>query len=231
MINGKSVLAITLARGGSKGVKKKNIVPINGKPLLLYTTEEVIKSKYIDHYVVATDDEDITQLCADNNVATFQRKPVADTQTTAEGLLEVLQDLPSYDYVIEIMCTNPFKTVHDIDSVIEKLDQEPGNSVTSVTRIWDHHPNRVKFITDGYLQGFNPDEDPDKPGWRRQDLSPPAYVRNGSLYAMTYDQITKHKKRLTPKTVPYIMDAEKSINIDEPLDLLIAEHLLQNENN
>jgi CMP-N,N'-diacetyllegionaminic acid synthase len=231
MINGKSVLAITLARGGSKGIKKKNIVSVNGKPLLLYTTEEVVKSKYIDHYVVATDDADITQLCNNHNIATFQRKPVADTQTTAEGLLEVLQNLSHYDYVIEIMCTNPFKTVHDIDSVLEKLDQNPNNSVTSVTRIWDHHPHRVKFITDGYLQGFNPDEDPDKPGWRRQDLSPPAYVRNGSLYAMTYNQITKHKKRLTSKTVPYIMDAEKSVNIDEPLDLLMAEHLLQNENN
>jgi CMP-N-acetylneuraminic acid synthetase len=230
MINNKSVLAITLARGGSKGIKKKNIIPVNGKPLLLYTTEEVIKSKYIDHYVVATDDEDIIKLCANNNVTTFQRNPVSDTQTTAEGLLEVINNIPQYDYIIEIMCTNPFKTVHDIDTVIEKLDSEQGNSVVSVTRIWDHHPNRVKFIQGKYLQGFNPEEDPDKPGWRRQDLTPPAYIRNGSLYAMTYEQITKHKKRLTSQTIPYIMDPKKSINIDEPLDLLIAEYILQHEN-
>ena len=68
-------------------------------------------------------------------------------QQGVEGLLEILNQLPQYDYVIEIMCTNPFKTVEDIDSVIEKLSNSKGNSVTSVTRIWDNHPNRVKFIS------------------------------------------------------------------------------------
>ncbi len=231
MIKNKSVLAITLARGGSKGIFKKNITPLNGKPLLEYTIEEVKKSKFIDQYVVGTDDKETKQVCNKNNVNVIDRKPVKDTQTTAEGLLEILNQLPKYDYVIEIMCTNPFKTVEDIDSIIKKLSKSNGNSVTSVTRIWDNHPNRVKFISNGILKGFNSEEDPDKPGWRRQDLSPPAYVRNGSLYAMTYDQIVKHKKRLTLKTIPYIMEAKKSINIDEPLDLLIAEHLMKNENN
>ena len=63
MINGKSVLAITLARGGSKGVVKKNITNLNGKPLLQYTTDEVKKSKYIDHYIVSTDDVEIENVC------------------------------------------------------------------------------------------------------------------------------------------------------------------------
>ena len=119
------------------------------------------------------------------------------------------------------MCTNPFKTVEDIDSVIEKLSNSNGESVTSVTRIWDNHPSRVKFISNGILTGFNPEEDPDKPGWRRQDLSPAAYVRNGSLYAMTYNQIVNKKKRLTPQTQAYIMEENRSINIDEPIDLLM----------
>ena len=89
---------------------------------------------------------------------------------------------------------------------------------------------KQKFISNGILKGFNPEEDPDKPGWRRQDLTPAAYVRNGSLYAMTYNQIIKNKKRLTNQTQAYIMEENKSINIDEPLDLLIAEHLMKNEN-
>ena len=230
MINNKTVLAITLARGGSKGIPKKNITPLNGKPLLEYTLEEVKKSKYIDYYVVGTDDKDIKLVCDKNDVNVINRKHVKDTQTTAEGLLEILNQLPQYDYVIEIMCTNPFKTVEDIDSVIEKLSNSKGNSITSVTRIWDNHPNRVKFIKNGILKGFNPEEDPDKPGWRRQDLTPAAYVRNGSLYAMTYQQITKNKKRLTPETQAYVMEENRSINIDEPIDLLIAEHLMKNEN-
>lgn len=230
MINNKSVVAITLARGGSKGIPKKNIIPLNGKPLLEYTIEEVKKSKYIDHYVVGTDSKDIKLVCEKNNTNVLNREYVKDTQTTAEGLLEILEQLPQYDYVIEIMCTNPFKTVEDIDSVIEKLSNSNGESVTSVTRIWDNHPSRVKFISNGILTGFNPEEDPDKPGWRRQDLSPAAYVRNGSLYAMTYNQIVNKKKRLTPQTQAYIMEENRSINIDEPIDLLIAEHLMRNEN-
>ena len=230
MINDKSVLAVTLARGWSKGIHKKNITPLNGKPLLEYTIEEVKKSKYIDYYVVGTDDQDIKLVCSENDVNVINRKHVKDTQTTAEGLLEILEKLLQYDYVIEIMCTNPFKTVEDIDAVIEKLSESNGESVTSVTRIWDNHPNRVKFISNGILKGFNSEEDPDKPGWRRQDLTPAAYVRNGSLYAMTYNQIIKNKKRLTPQTHAYIMEENRSINIDEPIDLLIAEHLMRNEN-
>jgi CMP-N,N'-diacetyllegionaminic acid synthase len=74
MINGKRVLAITLARGGSRGIIKKNIVPINNKPLLSYTIEEALKSKYIDNYIVATDDKDIEQVCVDNNIKCFRRK-------------------------------------------------------------------------------------------------------------------------------------------------------------
>ena len=112
MINGKSVLAITLARGGSKGIPKKNIIDINGKPLLQYTVDEVKKSGYIDNYIVSTDDKTIHDICSKLNVNSFNRKPVSDTQSSADGLLEVIkhQDL-KYDYVIDIMCTNPFKTI------------------------------------------------------------------------------------------------------------------------
>ena len=190
MINGKRVLAITLARGGSRGIIKKNIVPINNKPLLSYTIEEALKSKYIDNYIVATDDKDIEQVCVDNNIKCFRRKKVSDIQTSADGLVEVLKDIDTYDYVVEIMCTNPLKKVGDIDNVIEKLDTTKSDSVVSVVRIWDNHPSRVKFIENDMLKGFDSRENPDIQGQRRQDLEPPAYVRNGSIYAMTWNQIT-----------------------------------------
>lgn len=231
MINNKSVLAITLARGGSKGIPKKNITLINKKPLLLYTIEEVKKSKYIDKYIVATDDDDIKKVCLDNNIECFKRKKVSNTQTSAEGLLEVINNIPKYDYVIEIMCTNPLKKVEDIDGVINKLDYTKSDSVVSVVRIWDTHPSRVKYITDDMLIGFNPKEDPDEPNQRRQDLTPPAYVRNGSLYAMKWDQIKLNKRRLGNITRPYIMPEERTINIDEPRDLMLAKFIIENENN
>ena len=230
MINGKTVLAITLARGGSRGIIKKNIISINDKPLLSYTTDEVIKSKYIDRYIVATDDNDIEHVCLNNKIECFKRKKVADTQTSAEGLLEVLNSISKYDYIIEVMCTNPLKTVEDIDGVITKLDSTNADSVVSVVRIWDNHPSRVKHIENDILVGLNPNEDPDTPGQRRQDLQPPAYVRNGSIYAMKWEQIKIKKRRLGPITRPYIMSQERTINIDEPRDLMLAKFILENEN-
>lgn len=231
MINNKSVLAITLARGGSRGIFKKNIAIIKNKPLLTYTIDETIKSKYIDKYIIATDDDDIEKVCLDNNIECFRRKKVSNTQTTAEGLLEVINSTPKYDYIIEIMCTNPLKKVEDIDGVLTKLDSTKSDSVVSVVRIWDTHPSRVKHIINDTLVGFNPEEDPDMPNQRRQDLTPPAYVRNGSLYAMKWDQIKLNKRRLGTITRPYIMSEERTINIDEPRDLMLAKFIIENENN
>lgn len=231
MINGKRVLAITLARGGSKGIHKKNIVPLKGNPLIYYTIKEVFKSKYVDDYIVATDDAEIKSVCLGYNCKVFDRKYVDDEQTSAEGLLEVVNTLEPYDYIIEVMCTNPLKTHYDLDSVIELLHNNENTSVTSVVRVFDNHPNRIKFIENGKLKGFNSNENPDLAGFRRQDLTPAAYVRNGSFYAMTHHQLTNTGLRLGENVIPYIMDSNKSVNIDEPIDLIIAELLLGNENN
>lgn len=230
MINGKRVLAITLARGGSKGIHKKNIVPLKENPLIYYTIKEVFKSKYVDDYIVATDDAEIKSVCLGYGCKVFDRQYVDDKQTSANGLLEVVNTLEPYDYIVEVMCTNPLKTHHDLDTIIELLDENQGVSVTSVVRVFDNHPTRIKFIENGYLKGFHPTENPDLPGFRRQDLEPPAYVRNGSFYAMTHYQITTTGLRLGENVIPYIMDSNKSVNIDEPIDLITAESLLGNEN-
>ena len=223
MINGKNVLAITLARGGSMGIPKKNIVDIHGKPLLQYTTDEIVKSKYIDDYVVSTDSDDIEKVCNKLNVNVFRRKKASNTQTTAEGLLEVLDSYEKYDYVVEVMCTNPLKTIEDIDNVIKKLDNTGADSVVSVVRVWDNHPLRIKYIENDRLMNFYGDENPDIPNTRRQDLTPPAYVRNGSIYAMTYEQMVDKGLRIGEDVRPYIMDEQNSVNLDEPLDLEIAK--------
>ena len=103
MINGKTVMAVTLARGGSKGIPKKNVIDIHGKPLLQYTIDEVKKSKYIDQYIVSTDSTDIHNVCKNLDVKSFDRKPASDTQSTADGLLEVIiSDINLY-YNINIL--------------------------------------------------------------------------------------------------------------------------------
>ena len=227
MINNKKILAITLARGGSRRVPKKNIADINGKPLLSYTIDETSKSKYIDKYVVSTDDPDIAGVALASSVEVHDRSPAQaqDTSTSADALTAVVTEggYQDYDYLIEIMATNPLKTVEDIDGVIEKLEQTGADSVVSVVRIWDHHPSRVKYIEDDRLVDFYPEI----PESRRQDLTPAAYVRNGSVYATTMSSFLEHKIRLGPDTHPYVMDESKTINIDEPIDLELARLLLK----
>jgi CMP-N-acetylneuraminic acid synthetase len=223
MINGKKVMGLTLARGGSKRVPRKNVIDVNGKPLIQYTIDEVKKSKYIDNYIVSTDDEDIKKLCRELEQTYFDRSPADDTQKSSDGLLEVLNSMDKPDYIVEIMCTNPLKTVEDIDDVIFKLDMMGADSVCSVVRVWDYHPSRVKFIEGNKMK----DVYPEVLESRRQDLTPPAYIRNGSIYAMTWEQINVKGSRYDKDTVPYIMPEERTINIDEPIDLELARILLR----
>ena len=137
-------------------------------------------------------------------------------------MLEVIENQKEYDYIVEIMCTNPLKTIGDIDGVIEKLDKTNADSVVSVVRIWDNHPSRVKYIEGDRLKDFYPEP----PESRRQDLTPEAYVRNGSIYAMTFEQLKIKQNRLGEDTRPYIMPEDRTINIDEPIDLKLAELMI-----
>lgn len=228
MINNLIVFAVTLARGGSKKIPKKNIVPLCGKPLLEYTIDEVKKSKYIDKYIISTDDKDIMSVCRNNNVTYFERSQAmaSDTAKSSDAIIEVISVLSNCDIIVEVMCTNPLKTVEDIDGCIEQLIAQKADSCVSVVQIYDHHPSRVKYIEDGILKDFYPEIAES----RRQDLTPPAYVRNGSIYVTYRNLLYTTKRRLSGKIVPYIMSEERTINIDEPLDLLVAEKILELKN-
>jgi len=224
MIGNKKILAVTLARGGSKSIPKKNIVDLCGKPLLQYTADEVKKSRYIDKYIVSTDDEEIIKVCVSLKFD-FHKRPeylATDQSTSASALIDVVNTYLGYDFVVEVMCTNPLKKIIHIDECIEKLYKTQADSVVSVVRIYDHHPSRVKYIEKGKMVDFYPEISES----RRQDLTPYAYVRNGSIYATTIKSLLKHNSRLGAETRPYIMDSKYSINIDEPIDLIVAESII-----
>lgn len=229
MINNKKVLAITLARGGSKKIPKKNIVPINGKPLIQYTFDSVRPSKYIDTYAVSTDDMEIRDFAIDSGVNVIDRPAdlSQDTSTSADALIHAVNLAgQGYDYIVEVMATNPLKIADDIDGVIQMLDERRSHSVVSVVRIYDHHPSRIKYLSpNGQMNDFYPEI----PESRRQDLAPAAYVRNGSIYAMTKDFLLSHRARYDKQSLAYIMPEERTINIDEPIDLLLAQLILEKQ--
>lgn len=228
------ILGITLARGGSKSIKKKNIYKINGKPLLYYTIKEAKKSKLLTRYIVSTDDKEIQKVAKKYGAdAPFLRPKnlSGDKVSAVEADLHALKwaennEKKKYDFVIELMATNPLKTHIDIDNVLRKIIRSGADSVIGVVKLEDHHPLRIKKLINGKIKNFNK-KLIETPEMRRQDLRPHAYIRNGSIYASKRDMIYKKKRYGTNNSLAYVMDHNNSVNIDTKTDLMLAEILLK----
>jgi len=229
------ILAVTLARGGSKGIPKKNITNLAGKPLIDYTIEEAQKSSLIDRYIVSTDDltikNHVESLGLD--VPFLRPKDLSDDKATSAAALKhaVLfcedQDNCKYDYVVELMCTNPFKKVSDIDKCIKLITSNNVDSVIGVSKLDDHHPARIKKIEEGFIRDFAVPE----LSSRRQDLKPEAFIRNGSIYAINRDRLVNDNYRFGgDKSLAYIMEPPANINIDNKYDLMLAEIIINQSN-
>lgn len=226
------ILGITLARGGSKSVAKKNIREVNQAPLLAYTVTEALKSRWLTRYIVSSDDDDIRRAAIAYGAEAPFRRPADLSEDTTSALAadqhavtwaEADEGMP-YDYVVELMCTNPMKTVGDIDAALEKLITTGADSVIGVTHLEDHHPIRIKKIVDDRIEDFCL---PEIPETRRQDLKPDAYIRNGAIYSVKRDLLMSGSRYGTKESRPHIMPADRSVNVDTEMDLLLAEHLLR----
>ena len=130
-----------------------------------------------------------------------------------------------YDFIIELMVTNPLKNVTDIDMCIKKIILTKADSVIAVHQLEDHHPARIKKIVNDKIKDFCVKE---KKESRRQDLRPKAYIRSGSIYALKRDYLMNKSARYGSKNSrPYILPKKRAINIDEVSDLILARHMLK----
>jgi CMP-N-acetylneuraminic acid synthetase len=230
MIDNKKILAIIPARGGSKGVPRKNIRELDGKPLIFYTIEEAKKSKYIDRIIVSTDDEEILDIskkfCAE--VPYLRPKELAqDNSSTVDCIIHMLNWLKENenympDYVCLLQCTSPLRKFYDIDGTIEKMIDTDMDGAVSVceaevnpywTNVFDGDKLNY-FIEDGKLIK------------RRQDL-PKVYRINGAVYVVKKDILINQKTLEPNKITGYIMETKKSIDIDNIEDFLLAEVLIR----
>ena len=224
----KNILGVTLARGGSKSIKNKNLTKIKGKPLIYYTLKEAKKSKHLTNYIVSTDSAKIKNVVKKYKVEVPFIRPKKfskDNSSSASALKHALIQCEKFynkkfDYVIELMVTNPLKTVVDINNVVKILIKNKSDSVIAVNQLQDHHPARIKKIVNGKLYDFSIKE---KLESRRQDLKPKAYVRSGSIYAMSRRFVMQGKRYFSGKSLAYILPPERTINIDDKNDLLMAK--------
>ncbi len=237
MIKDKKVLVNILARAGSTGVKDKNIADVGGNPVLWYSVTEALKSKYADAICVSTDSEKYAKVAEDAGVkvpflraAEYSTKSSTAADASKWTTLEYEKySKEKYDYIVDFMNSNPFKIVDDLDRCIEILNEnDNADTVVAVNRVWDGHPDRIKQIVDGELQ--------DWPGTNevleslRQDLTPPAYIRCGSVYAMKRHVLIDEGNRRGKVSIPYVMPDERVCNIDEPKDLLTAKSMMELRN-
>lgn len=225
MIEGKSVLAVIPARGGSKGIARKNIREVFGKPLIAYTIEEAGKSLYIDRLVVSTDDPEIALISKqwECDVPFLRPRELAlDDTPGIAPVLHLLENLPEkYDIVVLLQPTSPLRSVKDIDECIKYLIQ--CNAPSCVTLVEPTKSPYWMYVVDDkgqLLPLLNGHWD------RRQDL-PPAYVLNGAVYVANVDNILQTKSFISEGTLSYIMPRERSIDIDNEMDLKYFEIMLQ----
>jgi len=225
------ILAVTLARGGSKGVPRKHIRPILGVPLLAYTIVEAQRSQYITRYLVSTDDQEIQEAAILYGAEAPFLRPAQLAQDSTPSLPALQHAVAwaekdedqTYDYIIELMATNPMKTAEDIDAALEKLIRTQADSVIAMARVEEYHPAHIKKIADDHIVDFCMPEQ----HIPRQDLKPEAYIRNGSIYAMRRDVLMVQNIRFgSVNSRPYIMPPERSVNVNTMIDFRIAEILL-----
>ena len=229
----KNILGVTLARGGSKGIKNKNLKKINGKPLIYFTIKEAKKCRKITNYIVSTDSKIIKKAAIRYKVEVpfiRPKKYSKDNSTSASALKHALLESEKFfdkkfDFVIELMATNPLKSVVDINNVIKILLKNNADSVIAVNQLFDHHPARIKKIIKGKIFDFAVKEELES---RRQDLKPNAYIRSGSIYAMSRKFVINEKRYFSGKSFAYILPLQRTINIDDENDLLIAKKKLKN---
>ena len=230
------VLAIILARGGSKGIPKKNIKEICGKPLIAYTIEAALLSGIFDKVVVSTDSHEIASVAKSFSASVPFMRPdelsqdhVWSRDALRHAVLECEKEYSTlYDYVVELPCVAPLRNYIHIREAVNKLIQTGADSVISVCKMQDKHPVRMKRIVEDTIQDFCK-EFPEGEGSRRQDLEP-CYIRNGAIYAMTRKCIVDDFSRNGKVSRPYIMDEIHSVNIDSMIDYYLAESIIRLKN-
>lgn len=227
MYRGKTFLAVIPARGGSKRLPRKNVLSLAGKPLIAWSIEAGLQSKYIDKVVVSSDDEEILQIAKRFGSETIKRPEAlaSDTATTFDAVKHAIEHSGMYDYIVLLQPTSPLRDAAQVDAAIDLLVQKHADAVVSVCEM-DHSPLWANTLPqNGDMSRFIKDEVKNK---RSQDIE--TYYRlNGAIYICKTDRLMEEKTFFIKESIfAYTMDRESSIDIDEAIDFQIASCIIQN---
>lgn len=224
-----NIVAIIPARGGSKGLKRKNVLPLNGKPLIAYSIEAALKLDNVSRVIVSTDDEEIAEIAKQWGAEVPFIRPeylASDTATTIDVLkhtIEFLKENEGFetDHVLLLQPTSPLRSEQHAREALD-LYLQSDCPVVSVS-LADTHPFLMRVKKENYLIPFM--ELPDQKATRRQDL-PEVYELNGAIYLTDHHHLMIENSIYTDKVIPYVMDKRSSVDIDDEIDFKLAEVLL-----
>lgn len=224
MYDGKSFLAIIPARGGSKRLPRKNVLDLCGKPLIAWSIEAALKSKYIHKVVVSSDDDEILYISKKYGAETISRpnELANDTATTFDAIKHTIDNIEKYDYIVLLQPTSPLRDSKHIDEAIELFQNKNADAVISVCEM-EHSPLWSNTLDDSLsMKYFLRNEILNK---RSQDLEK-YYRLNGAIYICKTDKLLEEKSFMLNENIfAYKMDRKSSIDIDEEIDFKIANYI------
>jgi CMP-N,N'-diacetyllegionaminic acid synthase len=228
MNKNKTFLAIIPARGGSKRLPRKNVLDLCGKPLITYSIEAGLKSKYIDKVMVTSDDEEILSISKEYGANTISRPEelASDIATTFDAVKHTIDNVEKFDYIVLLQPTSPLRSEKHLDEAIELLQQKNADAVVSVCEM-DHSPLWCNTLPeDGSMKTFLKEELLNK---RSQDLD--KYFRlNGAIYICKMDKLLENKGFFLKDNIyAYKMDKKNSIDIDDEFDFELAHLFIKYE--
>lgn len=225
------IIAIIPARGGSKGIARKNIKLFLGKPLIAYTIIEALKCERIDKVFVSTDDFEIakTSKVYGADILVRPKELALDETPTIDVIFHVMEQLSDiYDektIIVLLQPTSPLRNVGDINRSLDLYIENDCESVISVCKV--SHPPFWSFrIRNGYLRPLFGIE---KFKMRRQDFEK-IYMPNGAIFISTLKTLKKNNNFISNRSIPYYMPVERSMDIDNEMDFKMAEMILKLSN-
>jgi N-acylneuraminate cytidylyltransferase/CMP-N,N'-diacetyllegionaminic acid synthase len=226
-----NVLAVIPARGGSKVIPDKNIRDLGGKPLIAWTILTALEAGGVDRVIVSTDSHRIAETARAYGAQVPFLRPAELAQDDTPGIAPILhaaqwclENEPYQpDYVLCLQPTSPFRSPEDIDQAIELAREKEADSVVSVTPV-EHHPHWMQLVDEqGKLVDFIAGGSSVN---KRQDM-PPVYALNGAIYLVRLEILLEQVTFFTTDTYAYIMPPERSMDIDTPWEMHLAELVMK----
>lgn len=224
------IIGLITARGGSKAIPRKNVRLVAGKPLIAWTIEAASYSLRLSQLVVSTDDQEIAAIARKWGARVPFLRPAElalDNSPHIPVVVHAIEWLESHeqlrcDYVLLLQPTSPLRSGEDIENAIQLALERDADSVVSVCEA-PFHPYLAKNIVDGRLESFLPQPE----GYLARQNLPKAYVINGAIYLVRRDLLMKQHTFYTERTYAYLMPPERSLDIDTPWDMYLADLILR----